>query len=146
MKFNLVTVGRQRSDPSAVLVAEYIKRARKFIPIEERVLRAEKEDALAVRILKEAEKSQILVGLDEKGVEYDSHQFAALVSSWMNAGFSGVTLVIGAAEGLPAPVRRKADLLVALSRLTFPHRLARLILAEQIYRAMCIIRGVPYQK
>jgi 23S rRNA (pseudouridine1915-N3)-methyltransferase len=64
----------------------------------------------------------------------------------MGRGLSQVTLAIGGAEGLPDQVRHRADLALSLSRMTLPHRLARLVLAEQLYRALTIIRRVPYDK
>ena len=69
-----------------------------------------------------------------------------MVEGWMNRGLSRVLLVIGGAEGLPGEVKKRADVTLSLSKMTLPHRLARLILIEQLYRALCIIRGVPYQK
>lgn len=128
------------------MVEDYVARIGKFIPFEERVLKADREDRIAIRMCKEAESSQIMVAMDERGTLYDSFQFSSLLGSWMNAGYTRVTLVIGGADGLPAAVKKKAHLHVALSKMTLPHRLARLILVEQIYRGLCILKNVPYQK
>ena len=130
----------------APIVADYSKRLRKFIPFEEAVLKADRDDRVAARMLRELAPGHLLVALDERGKERDSHQFADLVSGWMNRGVQGVVMIIGGADGLPEEIGKRADLTIALSRLTLPHRMARLLLVEQLYRAMCIIRNVPYQK
>ena len=97
-------------------------------------------------MLKDASKGQLLIAMDELGKQYTSRSFSKLFSSWMNMGHGLVTFVIGGADGLPSTVKKKADLTIGLSKMTLPHRLARLLTVEQIYRALCIINNVPYQK
>jgi len=130
----------------ASMVADYSRRLNRFVPFEEKVLKADRDDRIAERMLKEAAQAQLLVALDERGEELDSRQLARTVSGWMNQGLQGVLMVIGGADGLPEEIKRKADRTIALSRMTLPHRMARLLLVEQLYRALCIIRNVPYQK
>lgn len=146
MKLKIVSVGRERADPFASAVADYSTRCRKFLPVDEIVLKNDREDRIAARMIKEAEKGDLMVALDERGEEHDSQKFAKIVSGWMNRGFRQVTLLIGGADGLPVDVVKAAGLTLALSRMTLPHRMARLMLMEQLYRALCIIRNVPYQK
>ncbi|MCP4675870.1 MAG: 23S rRNA (pseudouridine(1915)-N(3))-methyltransferase RlmH [Deltaproteobacteria bacterium] len=146
MRFQIVSVGRERSDPAAPLVADYVGRIKKFFPIENRVLPPDRNDRISEKMLKEAKKGDLLVALDERGKEYNSAAFADLVESWMNRGVSRIVFVIGGADGLPDSIVERANLRVALSRMTFPHRLARLFLVEQLYRALCTIRRIPYQK
>jgi 23S rRNA (pseudouridine1915-N3)-methyltransferase len=110
------------------------------------VLKPDSDQRIAARMLKESKKSTVLVALDERGKEHTSRSFAKLVSSWMNNNISEVTFFIGGADGLPKEILDRATLRLALSQMTLPHRLARLVLTEQIYRAFCIVRGVPYQK
>jgi 23S rRNA (pseudouridine1915-N3)-methyltransferase len=86
-----------------------------------------------------------VVLLDETGREYTSRELARRVGAWL-AGGRDVALVIGGAEGSSAEVRARADEVLALSRMTLAHRLARLVLTEQLYRAMTILRGEPYHK
>ena len=64
----------------------------------------------------------------------------------LESGKSEIVFAIGGADGLPKQVKARADHLLSLSAMTLPHRLARLLLAEQLYRALCILKGVPYQK
>jgi len=142
----LISVGRDRSGPNATLADDYKGRIDKFLRIEEVVLKPDHEDRIAASMLDKAKKTQLLIALDERGEQFDTAGFANLISSWMNQGVKGVTFTVGGADGLPKPVIQRSDLKLALSKMTLPHRLARVVLLEQIYRALCIIRGVPYQK
>jgi 23S rRNA (pseudouridine1915-N3)-methyltransferase len=146
VRLKLISVGKGRSDPTAPLVADYVARIRKFVPFEEIVLKTDADARVAERMRREAEKSDLLVALDERGEQLTSREFSALVGGWMNRGLSEVTLVIGGADGLPPAIRDAADLRLGLSRMTLPHRLARLVLVEQLYRALATLRNVPYQK
>jgi 23S rRNA (pseudouridine1915-N3)-methyltransferase len=146
VRLKLIAIGRERADPSAPLVADYISRIERFVPIENVVLKPDREDKLAARVLKEQGKGRLLVALDDRGEQPTSRGLATIVESWMTRGLSRVTLVVGGADGLPRSVRERADQLLSLSKLTLPHRLARLVLAEQLYRALSIIRSVPYDK
>lgn len=146
MRLKLVSVGRERADPAAPLVADYVSRIERFGPIETVVLKADREDRLAARILENKGRGRLLVALDDGGEQPTSRGFADTVASWMDRGLSQVTLVVGGADGLPDRVRREADLTLSLSRMTLPHRLARLLLVEQLYRALSIIRNVPYDR
>jgi 23S rRNA (pseudouridine1915-N3)-methyltransferase len=128
------------------MVADYCSRISRFSPIEETVLKADREDRIAARMLEEKKRGALLVALDERGKELDTMAFARLFEKWMGGGVTAVTFAIGGADGHAPGVREKADLVLALSRMTLPHRLARLLLAEQIYRALTVVRGVPYQK
>ena len=128
------------------LVADYQARISKFHPIEDVVLRPVKNDRLLTRFDKELRESDISIAMDERGRQYDSVGFSSLVSKWMNQGTRQVTFLIGGADGLPEPIKRHSNQLMALSKMTLPHRLARLLLSEQLYRALTIIRGTPYQK
>ncbi|HUT78376.1 MAG TPA: 23S rRNA (pseudouridine(1915)-N(3))-methyltransferase RlmH [Polyangia bacterium] len=144
MRFVIASVGRERADPAASLVADYLARIRKRFPIEEAVQRDDRR--LAARLADDRQRGHRIVALDEHGPQHDSPAFAALLQSWMNAGRRGVTFAIGGADGLPAELLAAVDESLGLSRMTLPHRLARLVLAEQIYRALEILGGSPYHK
>ena len=146
MRFKTISVGKERADPAAPLVQDYIERIAKFFPIEDTVLRPVRDDRLAARIFKEIGDCPLIIGLDERGRTMDSIAFSELVASWLNQGVPRVTFVIGGAEGLLPAVKERCHMLLSLSKMTLPHRLARLLLAEQVYRALCIIRKTPYQK
>jgi 23S rRNA (pseudouridine1915-N3)-methyltransferase len=102
-----------------------------------------KDDADLVRKLP---PRQQLWALDERGKQLSSDELAAALAQRMNAGEHGITFVIGGADGLPRELVARADFVWSLARLTLPHRLARLIVLEQLYRAMSIIRGEPYHR
>ena len=86
-----------------------------------------------------------LVALDERGTLLDSLELARLVATARDAGRE-LVFAIGGDEGLDTPVRERAWKVLALSRMTLPHRLARLVLMEQLYRAFSLLRGEPYHK
>jgi 23S rRNA (pseudouridine1915-N3)-methyltransferase len=85
------------------------------------------------------------VVLDERGVEMTSAGLARKLEAWLGAG-RDVGLFIGGADGLTERFRRSADLMLALSRMTLPHGLARVLLAEQLYRAISIMHNHPYHR
>lgn len=97
------------------------------------------------RLLNQLEKEDCVVALSEEGKKYRSVEFANWLS--VSRSYTGcVAFVIGGAWGLDDRVKQKADLLLSLSPMTFQHDLAQLVLMEQIYRAMTIIRGENYHK
>ncbi len=85
-----------------------------------------------------------LVLLDEHGEEFTSTGFADQLASWRDQGVRQVAFVIGGAYGLSPGLRQRADLVMCLSRMTFPHQLVRVLFAEQLYRAYMIMEGRPY--
>ncbi|HEV3240358.1 MAG TPA: 23S rRNA (pseudouridine(1915)-N(3))-methyltransferase RlmH [Casimicrobiaceae bacterium] len=92
-----------------------------------------------------ATRGWTIVALDERGEAWSTAQLAARVRGWSNGGQS-VAFVIGSADGLAEAIRRDADVTMALSALTLPHGLARVVLAEQLYRAASLLQGHPYHR
>ncbi len=103
-----------------------------------------KEDE-AARLLSRALERDVLVGLDEHGELLSSRQFAQFIEKQRDAA-NNLFFVIGGDEGLHGSILKKAKLTLSLSKMTLPHRLARLVLAEQVYRAFSIIAREPYHK
>ena len=103
--------------------------------------RRREAEALLARVRPES----WLVALDERGTQVDSVELSRMVATARDAGRE-LVFCIGGDEGLDASVRERAWKVVALSRLTLPHRLARLLLMEQLYRAFSLLRGEPYHK
>jgi 23S rRNA (pseudouridine1915-N3)-methyltransferase len=91
-------------------------------------------------------KPSITIALDPGGILLSSEEFATRLERYEVEGRGSVAFLIGGPLGLPPSVREEADLVLSLSRMTFPHQLVRLILVEQIYRAACITRNIPYHK
>jgi 23S rRNA (pseudouridine1915-N3)-methyltransferase len=86
-----------------------------------------------------------IVALDEHGEAWTTARLARALSRWRDEGCA-VAFLIGSADGLSPAVKRQADVVVALSALTLPHALARVVLTEQLYRATTILRGHPYHR
>ena len=83
--------------------------------------------------------------LDERGQQWSSRELAAQMRSWLD-GHPHVVILIGGPDGLAPACRKRADRTWSLSRLTFPHGLVRVLLAEQLYRAWTILQGHPYHR
>jgi 23S rRNA (pseudouridine1915-N3)-methyltransferase len=140
VKLLLLCVGKLRDPWVTAGCAEYVKRLRPRLPVEVIELRREGEliDRLPPRYQRWV--------LDERGAQPTSRELAARLGQAMNASVAGVALCIGGPDGIPGELRDRADYLLSLSRLTLPHRLARLVLLEQIYRAASILDGSPYHR
>lgn len=142
MKLQLLAVGRLKEAYWQAAEAEYAKRLRHYASLEIREVKS--DDALRAAIPSRAR----LVAMDERGELWSSEDLARKLISAEEQHGGGVPLVfvIGGSEGLPAAVRARAVRSLALGRITLPHRLARIVLLEQLYRAYTILRGEPYHK
>ncbi len=140
MKLILLTVGKLRDEWAREACDEYEKRVRRHLPIE--IVEVKDSAALA----KQWPARGRVVALDEHGREPTSNELAAKLGLWMGSSLPSVTLVIGAADGIPAELLARADEKLSLTRLTLPHRLARVLLLEQLYRALSILRNEPYHR
>ncbi len=139
MKIHLYYVGKPRDGHLNALAADYIARCDRYVRSEMREVQPDRFDPWAKHV------SATKIVLDPTGKSLDSTQFARLVGKAEGSGRDLVFLV-GGASGLPAAWRDRDGQLVSLSALTFPHELARVMLAEQIYRALATLRGHPYPK
>jgi len=146
-------VGRDRSGWFEPGVQGYAERLRRYADVEMLELPAAKgalppADARrreAQALLAKVRDDSWLVALDERGTLLDSVEMSRLVATARDAG-KELVFCIGGDEGLDPSVRERAWKVVALSRMTLPHRLARLVLVEQLYRAFSLLRGEPYHK
>jgi 23S rRNA (pseudouridine1915-N3)-methyltransferase len=153
VKLRVVAVGRDRSGLYAPAVAEYAARLARYVKFElVEVPEARKHagtprarDEEGEALLARVGTRERVVALDERGVEETSAAFARRVARWLERG-QDVALLVGGSDGLAPAVLERADERLALSRMTLAHRLARLVLVEQLYRAMTILRGEPYHK
>lgn len=133
MKIFLYYIGKARDTHANAMAEEYIKRSGRFATCEMREIHPERFDPWT------RHPSAMKVLLDPSGRALDSAKFTALFDR-------DLVFVIGGADGLPDAWRPRADRLLSLSPLTMPHELARVILAEQIYRALTTQRGHPYPR
>ena len=139
MKVYLYYIGKARDAHANAIASEYLKRTTRYLDCEMREIRPARFD------LFDRHASAIKVLLDPAGKRMDSAQFTAL-GGQTERGARDLVLVLGGADGLPEEWKPKADLLLSLSSMTFPHELARAVLAEQIYRAATGLRGHPYPR
>jgi 23S rRNA (pseudouridine1915-N3)-methyltransferase len=155
MKLRLVWVGKTKSAPAKQLLQEYLDRVGKFATVEVMELRDRDDVGRDTRriidkegedILSRTASAPYLIALDERGRELDSIKLAELIEKHRALGTKQITFVVGGYGGLSEAVRRRADFVLALSRMTLTHEFARVLLAEQIYRAFTIIHDLPYQK
>jgi 23S rRNA (pseudouridine1915-N3)-methyltransferase len=153
VKIRVVAVGRDRSGLYAPAVAEYAGRLARYAKFElVEVPEARKHagtprarDEEGEALLARVGPRERVIALDERGDEETSAAFARRVGRWLERG-QDVALLVGGSDGLAPAVLERADEKLALSRMTLAHRLARLVLVEQLYRAMTILRGEPYHK
>ena len=128
----------------------YLERLAPTMPVSVREIRPgsgpHAADAEAEKILRHLGDATVLWALDERGTLVTSTAFARMLAALGRTGARDLTLVIGGASGLSAAVRRRADFVWSLSPLTYLHEMARLIVLEQLYRAMKINRGEPYHR
>ena len=149
----MIAVGRDRSGLYAPAVEEYAKRLSRQVRFElVEVPEARKHAGTpqakieeGTALLAKLGPRERVVALDERGDELTSRELAARAGRWLERG-QDVALLIGGSDGLAPEVLARADERLALSRFTLAHRLARLVLVEQLYRAMTILRGEPYHK
>jgi 23S rRNA (pseudouridine1915-N3)-methyltransferase len=147
----LAAVGKLRPGPLFDLYGEYAKRIVPPVQLREVEVRQRLPDAaLAVRegelLLAAIPPASTIVVLDERGIELPSADFAARIAGWRDGGVSDLAFLIGGASGHGDLVRARAGFLLSLGRMTWPHMLARVMLAEQIYRAQQISAGHPYHR
>ena len=140
MKLVVVAVGKLREAELRAVADDYFKRLERYVPCEEREVKSANE--LEGRIPEGA----LVVALEVDGEMLSSPELSKRVEQWGRRGKGVVAFLIGAADGIPEPLSRRADVRLSLSRMTLPHRLARIVLAEQLYRAMTILRGEPYAR
>ena len=158
MRITILAVGRIKDGAERELVNRYLDRARavgrgqgfsgfEVIELSEsRATRAaDRKTAESRELLARAENS-LLVVLDESGVSPTSEHFAALQEKWRDTGTKSLIFVIGGADGHDPSLLAKAELRMAFGAMTLPHQLARILLSEQLYRAMTVLAGHPYHR
>lgn len=154
MKVMLLCVGRTKEPFIKEGIAKYLRFLRSYGAIELRELKEEKVHDLkeapvvrqreAEKILKALPPSAVVVALDERGQEFTSHEFASFLNGSQEQGVRELVFIIGGALGLDESVTDRANRVIALSRWTLTHEMARLVFLEQVYRAFTIITGKTY--
>jgi 23S rRNA (pseudouridine1915-N3)-methyltransferase len=143
MKIRLVMLGKTRREEARSMVEDYAARIRRYTEFEVNELR--EGSAAALKKIK-FEPGTTIVLLDAAGKQLTSQQFARWLGDLRDRGTRELVFLCGDAAGCPESLRDKAQQKISLSTLTMPHEFARVVLAEQIYRAFTILAGHPYPK
>ena len=161
MKINIIAVGKIKESFFREAISEYSKRLSKFctlniIEVDEVVAKVENESSIKKSIEEEGQdiiaridsfaKNSFIFALDIDGKELSTIDFKNKISEIKLSGVSDIVFVIGGSYGLSDEVKRRANMRLSFSKLTFPHQLFRVILLEQIYRAFKIENNEPYHK
>jgi 23S rRNA (pseudouridine1915-N3)-methyltransferase len=159
MRLVVAAIGRLRSGPESELVERYRKRAEQlgrrigFRDTEIVEIRESRAPEVGKRMIEESialanviPDKAVTIILDERGENLDSAALAALLRRWRDDGLPAAVFVIGGDDGLAASLRDKAKLRLAFGTATWPHQLVRVMLLEQIYRAVTILSGHPYHR
>ena len=154
MKLQLICVGKLAESWQREAAAEYAGRVQRYFSLQILELKEEKGgrkgDTVGLlkregaRILEKVPERAFLIVLDERGRNLGSEQLADLFSEEMLHGGRDWCLIIGGPYGLDPTVRNRADLILSLSKMTFTHQMARVLLLEQLYRSCTIIKNEPY--
>ncbi len=154
MKLKILCVGKTRERFVQDGIEKYSRFLKHYADLEIRELKEEKisdlRDAPSIRkkeadkIFKALPQGGCIISLDERGEEFTSHEFAAFLNKILDSGVREIVFIIGGTLGLDETVPAKSHKTVALSRWTFTHEMARLVLFEQLYRAFTIITGKTY--
>ncbi|MCA1630797.1 MAG: 23S rRNA (pseudouridine(1915)-N(3))-methyltransferase RlmH [Acidobacteria bacterium] len=153
MRLRLIWVGKTKNEHARALVEDYVGRLSRFCRTEVTELRegsgaddrAVREEE-ARRIAGALTPGSLAVLLDIEGQQLSSHELAARLEGWLGGARKEIAFVVGGHLGVTEEIKSRADVRWSLSRLTLTHEMARVVAAEQLYRAFTIVRGLPYQK
>ncbi len=134
------TVGRTRGSGWQELTEDYLLRIRRYVRCDLVESRDDKD------LLRKWPQADVVVAMEVEGIRLNSIEFARTLERWGSQGKGQVCFVIGGAEGIPADCSKKASHHLSLSNMTLPHRLAKIVLLEQLYRAFTILKGEPYAR
>jgi 23S rRNA (pseudouridine1915-N3)-methyltransferase len=144
VRVRIIAVGKAKDRDLRSLLSDYYGRIGRYAKLEEVELKDGKEAEVSARLARSIPDRSRVVALEVDGRAMSSQALAKWIDRAENDSVQTVVFLIGGAYGLPEELSRKADLRLSLSAMTLPHRLARLMLAEQVYRAFTISRGEPY--
>ena len=154
MKIHLINTGKTSEKHVKDGIDVYLKRIINYISFEvidlpeiknSKKMTFDKQKELeGIAILKKVENTDYIIVLDEKGLEYDSQEFANHIQKIMNRGVKNLIFITGGPFGFSKQIYDRAQERISLSRMTFPHQLVRLIFTEQLYRALTILNNEPY--
>ena len=134
---------RTKSETTDRLLADYIERCGRYLPCESQIF--EDEGSFWDWLTRQSGRNPAFtILLDSRGQQFSSEEFAARFGNLRDSGTQRLVLAIGPADGWSAAGLQRANLLFSLGKITLPHQLARVVAAEQVYRALTILAGHPY--
>jgi len=149
ISIKVICVGKLGEQFYTQAANEYIKRLGAFCKLEVIELPEDKTGSLekeSISILSKIPDGAAMVAMCIEGKQIDSKELSMLISDWAVAGISKICFIIGGSTGLHENIKKEAGLKLSMSKMTFPHNLARVMLLEQIYRAFMILQGGKYHK
>jgi 23S rRNA (pseudouridine1915-N3)-methyltransferase len=159
MKIRIVAIGKLKEKYLKDAISEYSKRLSRFVQLEiielpyekapEKISLQEQQIVLkkeADKMLAKIPSTSTLILMDVQGKAMTSENFSKTIENYMVSGKSSFCIVIGGSLGIHDSLKQRADLLLSMSKMTFPHQLARVILLEQLYRAFKIMKNETYHK
>lgn len=159
MRITVFAVGRMKSGPEWELADRYLDRLKKtgtplgleFSSVteisESRAQQPElRKQEESTKVLEALDQGGVLILLDERGKTMPSEAFAQVIARFRDNGKRQLLLAIGGPDGHDASLRDRADLVLALGAMTWPHQIVRILVAEQLYRATTILSGHPYHR
>ena len=136
----IFAVGRIKEKGLRDLCDDYYRRCSSLIQIKEK----EVKDLKSLGPL--LPRGALLIALDEHGQQFSSQSFAVILGEWLQGSAQPIVFLIGGADGLGSTLLQQVNFTVSLGKMTYAHRLVRVVWAEQIYRAISIIQGTPYHR
>lgn len=151
MRIRILCIGRIKDGPERELVDDYLARAQKtgrplgYRAVEEVELASSSKDDEGQRLLAKHGKG-VLIRLDERGEAWTSQDLSKRLARWRDAGEEAVSFVVGGADGTSTAIAAAARHTISFGVQTWPHKLVRVLIAEQVYRALSIEAGSPYHR
>ncbi len=155
MRVHICAVGRLRGGPERELIDDYLTRFDRtgrnmgLGPVSLHEVEDKKGGGMkaeAILLERALPKGAVICALDERGKIIKSPDFAQKISGYRDTGCSDLAFIIGGADGIAPTLRNRADFKLSFGAMVWPHMLARVMLAEQLYRAASILAGAPYHR
>ena len=147
MKIKLIFLGKKNSSGLFDSITDYVKRIQYYYTCELLFLsisNKNKKQTDFKKIMNLLNSKDEVILIDETGLHYNSLSFSKNIQKKMNLGFKNIVFIVGDAYGFPADLYERSNQIISLSKLTFSHEIARLVLVEQLYRSITIIQNHPY--
>ena len=149
MKYIISTIGKTKNSDENIITHKYLKRI-KNVELKQYEVKInspdKKRDEEALKLINATPKNGKLILLDEKGENLSSNDFAKIILKWRDNNITSINFAIGGAFGNSEKIKKTADRVIAFGQLTWPHKMVKMMIAEQIYRIETIIQGHPYHK